>query len=122
MVGIAPHIQGVVEEHGGDIGAVEQKIFKLIPGDVGRLLSDISSDLDYADIEKDILSVLSTLNFSEKEITTRDGRWYMVKIMPYRTLENVIDGVVITFTDISVAKMLEAELRKTQTKKGVGTP
>ena len=99
-----------------------QKIFKLIPGDVGRLLSDISSDLDYANIEKDILGVLDTLIFSEKEISTLDGRWFMVKIMPYRTLENVIDGVVITFTDISVAKKLEAALRKTQTSKGGVTP
>jgi two-component system CheB/CheR fusion protein len=89
------------------------KIFKLIPGDVGRPLSDISNDLDYADIEKDMQRVLNTLNFSEKEISTRDTRWYLVKIMPYRTLDNVIDGVVLTFTDISVAKKLEAELRKT---------
>ena len=89
------------------------KIFKLIPGDAGRPLSDISSDLNYADIDNDIQGVLNSLVFSEKQITTNDGRWYMVKIMPYRTLDNVIDGVVLTFTDISVAKKLEAELRKT---------
>ncbi|MEO6974938.1 MAG: chemotaxis protein CheB [Gallionella sp.] len=99
-----------------------QKIFKLIPGDVGRPLSDISSDLDYPGIEKDIQEVLRSLIFSGKEIATRDGRWYMVKIMPYRTLENLIDGVVITLTDTSVAKRLEAELRRTQIKGGHGTP
>lgn len=98
------------------------KIFKLIPGDAGRPLSDISNDLDYAELEKDIQGVLVTLIFSEKQIATRDGRWFMVKIMPYRTLENVIDGVVITFTDISVAKKLEAALRKTQIKGRNGTP
>jgi two-component system CheB/CheR fusion protein len=55
--------------------------------------------------------VLRTLVFSDREVATGDGRWFQVKIMPYRTLDNVIDGVVITFNDISRAKQLEAELR-----------
>ena len=87
------------------------KLFKLIPGDVGRPLSDIVTDLDYADLSADALTVLRTLAVSEREITTDDDRWYEVRILPYRTLENVIDGVVITFTDISRAKQLEAQLR-----------
>ena len=92
------------------------KIFKLIPGDIKRPLSDIVTDLDYGDLQEDAREVLRTLMASEKQITTRDGRWFMVKIMPYRTLSNVIDGVVITFSDISVAKQLEAKLRKVQVK------
>jgi len=88
------------------------RIFKLIPGDVGRPLSDIVNDLDYPELQKDAQEVLQTLVFSEKQVTSRDDRWYIVKILPYRTLENVIDGVVITFIDISEAKHLEAELRK----------
>lgn len=55
--------------------------------------------------------MLRTLIFSEKQVATGDGRWFKVRIMPYRTLENVIDGVVLTFTDISAAKQLEADLR-----------
>ncbi|MFO7577205.1 MAG: PAS domain-containing protein, partial [Pelovirga sp.] len=47
----------------------------------------------------------------EKEITTDDGRWFMVRIMPYRTLDDVIGGVVITFIDITASKNLEKELR-----------
>lgn len=86
-------------------------IFKLIPGDVGRPLSDIVHDLDYPDLQDDAQEVLRTLVFSEKQIPSRDAGWYIVRIMPYRTLENVIDGVVITFIDISEAKHLEAELR-----------
>jgi two-component system, chemotaxis family, CheB/CheR fusion protein len=62
-------------------------------------------------LQDDAQNVLRTLAFSEKQITSNDGRWYSVRIMPYRTLENVIDGVVITFIDISEAKGLEAELR-----------
>ena len=50
----------------------------------------------------------------EKPISARDGRWFTVRIMPYRTLDDRIDGVVITFADITAAKTLEAELRKTQ--------
>ena len=87
------------------------QIFKLIPGDLGRPLSDIVHDLDYPDLQADAQEVLRTLVFSEKQITSRDAGWYIVRIMPYRTLENVIDGVVITFIDISEAKRLEAELR-----------
>ncbi len=98
------------------------KIFKLIPGDVGRPLSDIVTDLDYSDLQADAQEVLRALIFSEKQINARDERWFAVRIMPYRTLENVIDGVVITFTDISVAKKLEAQLRLTQVITTDGKP
>ena len=56
--------------------------------------------------------MLKTLVFIEKEVATRDGRWFAVRVMPYRTLDNRIDGVVITFTDITAAKTLEAKLRE----------
>jgi two-component system CheB/CheR fusion protein len=98
------------------------KIFKLLPGDAGRPLSDIVTDLNYPALQANAWDVLRTLSYSEKQIATHDGRWFMVKIMPYRTLENVIDGVVMTLNDISVAKSLEAELRRTQTKTEDDTP
>lgn len=90
------------------------KIIKLIPGDVGRPFTDITSDLIYPEFAGDAREVLRTLVFVEKQIATRDGRWFSVRIMPYRTLENRIDGVVITFTDVTVSKTLEAELREMQ--------
>jgi chemotaxis methyl-accepting protein methylase/PAS domain-containing protein len=89
-------------------------LFKLIQSDVGRPLSDIVTDLDYKDLQKDTKEVLKTLAFVEKEIMANNKRWFKVRIMPYRTQENVIDGVVITFTNISEAKLLESELRKTR--------
>ena len=92
------------------------RVFKLIPSDIGRPLSDIVSPLQYSGLSADAEEVLRTLAFSEKEIATGDGRWFMVRIMPYRTFDNVIDGVVITFADISAAKHLEAELRAVQGK------
>jgi two-component system CheB/CheR fusion protein len=88
------------------------KLFKLIPGDVGRPLSDISSDLLYPELCEEARDVLQTLVFSEKQIAATDGRWFTVRIMPYRTMEDVIGGVVITFSDITGAKKLEAELRE----------
>ena len=88
------------------------KLFKLIPGDVGRPLSDIVSDLLYPGMTEEAREVLRTLVFSEKQIATTDGRWFLVRIMPYRTMEDVIGGVVITFANITAAKTLEAELRE----------
>ena len=52
------------------------------------------------------------LGFVEKPVNARDGRWFTVRIMPYRTLDDRIDGVVITFADITAAKTLEAQLRE----------
>jgi two-component system CheB/CheR fusion protein len=95
-----------------------KRIFRLIGGDIGRPLSDLVSDLDYPELSRDAEDVLRTLAFSEREIATGDGRWFQVKIMPYRTMENVIDGVVITVNDIGRAKRLEAELRAVAGKAG----
>jgi chemotaxis methyl-accepting protein methylase len=87
-------------------------LFKLIPGDVGRPLSDIVNALDYPALMEDAQAVLNTLIFRENQAKTYDGRWFRVRIMPYRTLDNLIDGVVITFIDISEIKQLEAKLRQ----------
>ena len=87
------------------------KIFKLIPSDVGRPLSDIASDLLYPTMTEEAAEVLRTLVFSEKQIAATGDRWFSVRIMPYRTMEDVIGGVVITFANITAAKALEAELR-----------
>jgi len=87
------------------------KITKLIPGDVGRPITDIASALLYPELAEDAQAVLQTLTKVEKQLTVPDGSWFAVRILPYRTLENRIDGVVITFSDITTSKKLEAELR-----------
>jgi two-component system, chemotaxis family, CheB/CheR fusion protein len=93
------------------------RLFKLIPGDIGRPLSDITTELVYPELgpqlQVDTQEVLRSLAISDKQIITRDGRWFRVRIMPYRTIDNLIDGLVLTFTDITEAKQLEAELRNT---------
>jgi chemotaxis methyl-accepting protein methylase len=88
------------------------KLFKLIPGDVGRPLSDIVSNLLYPEMTEEAREVLRTMAFSEKHITSTDGRWFSVRIMPYRTIEDVIAGVVITFANITAFKQSDTELLK----------
>jgi chemotaxis methyl-accepting protein methylase len=87
------------------------RVFKLVPGDVGRSIGDIKSDLVYPQLEQDVVEMLRTLIMIEHEVRTADDRWYGVRIMPYRTVDNVIDGAVMTFSDITTAKRLEARLR-----------
>jgi two-component system CheB/CheR fusion protein len=96
------------------------RIIKLIPGDAGRPITDITTDLDYPGLAADAREVLRTLAFIEKQVATRDRRWFLTRIMPYRTLENRIDGVVITFSDITEAKRLEARLRQEKAEAGKG--
>ena len=91
------------------------KIIKLIPGDVGRPITDLASDLLYPELVADAREVLQKLGFAEKPVNARDGRWFTVRIMPYRTHDDRIDGLVITFADITVAKTLEAKLRDKHT-------
>jgi chemotaxis protein methyltransferase CheR/two-component system CheB/CheR fusion protein len=87
-------------------------LFKLIDSDVGRPLTDVASNLHYNQLQDNAIKVLNTLVFIEEEVTASDDRWFKVRIMPYRTQENMIGGVVITFIDITQAKTLEAELRE----------
>ncbi len=88
------------------------KIIKLIPGDEGRPITDLASALDYPALASDAREVLRKLTPLEKSVATGDGRWFTVRIMPYRALEDRIDGVVITFANITKSKTLEAKLRK----------
>jgi PAS domain-containing protein len=90
------------------------KIIKLIAADAGRPITDLASDLCYPELADDAREVLRKLASIEKPIGARDGRWYTVRIMPYRTQDDRIDGVVITFANITVAKKLEAKLRGNQ--------
>ncbi len=86
------------------------KIIKLIASDVGRPITDLASELRYLELPEDAQTVLRTLTPAEKAISAKDGRWYTVRIMPYRTLDDRIDGVVITFSDISAATAKAAKL------------
>ncbi len=88
------------------------RIIQLRESDVGRPLSDLASTLTYPALLADVKETLRTLAACQKEIAATDGRWFSVRIMPYRTLANVIQGAVITFVDITAAKQLESRLRE----------
>lgn len=88
------------------------KIISLRESDLGRPLSDLTTSLQYPELHADAHETLRSLAFSEKQILTTDGRWFSVRIMPYRRLDNVIDGLVITLVDITATKELESALRQ----------
>ena len=88
-----------------------KRIINLRDVDIGRPLSDLATTLNYPELDADAKATLRTLAFSEKEISSSDAHWYKVRIMPYRTVGNVIQGAVITFVDITAAKQLESRLR-----------
>jgi two-component system CheB/CheR fusion protein len=79
----------------------------LIQSDVGRPFSHIASNLAYENLTQDAKEVLDTLISKQFEVQTNDDLWYSVQIMPYRTTENVIEGVVLTFGDITHQKKTE---------------
>jgi two-component system CheB/CheR fusion protein len=83
------------------------RAYRLVASDVGRPLADIKSDIEDEDLLARAQNVLEGLVPYERELRTFNGGWYLVRIQPYRTLDNVIEGVVVTFTDIS--KRVEAE-------------
>jgi len=86
------------------------KLFNVIPSDVGRSITHIASNFDYPAIESAIMEVIERLNGKELEIKTKKEEWYNLRIMPYRTTDNFINGAVLTFTKITPVKALENKL------------
>ncbi len=87
------------------------EIIKLRKTDVGRPFTELASWLLYPEIERHALEVLDTLIPVETTIATHDGRWFVARTMPYRTIDYRIDGLVMTFSDITAAKKLVMEVK-----------
>jgi two-component system CheB/CheR fusion protein len=77
------------------------QLYRLVATDVGRPLNDIKSNLEGEELLSKAQAVLESLVPFEQEVHIQNGAWFLVRIQPYRTLDNVIEGVVLTFTDIS---------------------
>ena len=91
------------------------QVINLISSDIGRPVGHIASNLaGYDRLVDDVMAVMSDLIPRQNEVQTRDGIWYLMRLRPYRTLENVIEGVVITFVDITEQKRLQESLRESE--------
>ena len=88
-----------------------QKLMNLRPQDIGRPFGEIRLNLAMEDIESRLLEVLDTLAPQDHEVQDRDGRWYYLRIRPYRTTENKIDGLVLVLVDIDQSRRNQLELR-----------
>jgi two-component system CheB/CheR fusion protein len=93
------------------------RIINFIQTDVGRPVSDIVSRLvNYDGLVQDVRAVLDTLIPKEAQVQTQEGQWYQMRIQPYRTQENVIEGAVLTFVEITFQKEIQAALRQSKEK------
>lgn len=89
-------------------------LFNLIATDVGRPLSHLRTQLQYPELADDARRVLERLALVEREVGASDGNWYLVRMLPYRTLDDRIAGVVLTFVDISERKQGQEALRRSE--------
>jgi two-component system CheB/CheR fusion protein len=90
------------------------ELFNLIPGDVGRPLADITHRLDYPQLATDATASFETLRVVEREVSSEDGRWFIARILPYRTVQDRIDGAVLTFIDITSRRKAEEQMRRNE--------
>ncbi len=88
------------------------KLLNLIPTDLGRPIAHITQNFDGQELAAESQETLRRLAPTEKEVQTYDDRWHTMRILPYRTLDNRIDGVVITFADVTRLKAIEQERRE----------
>jgi two-component system CheB/CheR fusion protein len=94
------------------------ELFSVTPNDEGRPITDFAHQLEYGDLIKDARNVLSELTPTRREIRSRAGRWYDVRMRPYRTVDDKIDGVVLTFVDMTERRQTEEALRESERQVG----
>ncbi len=91
-----------------------EKTLNLIPTDVGRPISDIKPNVEISDLERTVLNVVETLESIEQEVQDRQGHWYSLRVRPYRTADNKIDGVVMALLDIDELKSSRRQVQETR--------
>ena len=92
------------------------ELFNIVPGDEGRSVTDFTHRLDYDDLAGDARKVLRDLASTEREVHGKDGSWHLTRLKPYRTVEDKIDGVVVTFVDIGERRRAEDALRESESR------
>jgi two-component system CheB/CheR fusion protein len=88
-----------------------RELFSITVSDEGRPVTDFAHQLEYDDLVKDARAVIANLTPVRREVRSRKGRWYDLRIRPYRTVDEKIDGVVITFLDVTERKSMEDRLK-----------
>jgi two-component system, chemotaxis family, CheB/CheR fusion protein len=88
-------------------------VFNILPADEGRPITDLTPRLDYPDFSKDAQTILKELGVIEREISS-DGKWYLTRLRPYRTMDDHIEGVVCTFVDITARLKTEEALKSSE--------
>jgi len=91
---------------------IAEKLFNLIPGDIGRPITDINLPLGLPDLSKLVLEVIDHLTVKELEVQDRNGHWWSVRIRPYKTTENKIDGATIAIVDIDLIKISAQQINQ----------
>ncbi|HEX8479823.1 MAG TPA: CheR family methyltransferase, partial [Telluria sp.] len=91
-------------------------IFRIIASDIGRSLLDLTHRLDYPSLAEDVTLTFDTLRLVEREVRSNDGRYYIVRVLPYRTTDDRIEGAVMTFFDISARRLAEEQLHARETR------
>jgi two-component system CheB/CheR fusion protein len=89
-----------------------KRVIRLIPSDISRPIGDLVSNLRYSTLTEDAREVLRTLVFKETEVQSEDGSWYLMRILPYRTTENMIDGLVVTFVNVTKVRGLQEQTQR----------
>jgi two-component system CheB/CheR fusion protein len=90
------------------------ELFSITPADERRPITDFAHQLEYDELTRDAHAVLVNLGVVKREVRGRNGRWYDVRMRPYRTVDDKIDGVVITFVDVTEHRSVEQALRASE--------
>jgi len=93
-----------------------QKILGLIPGDVGRPITNINFTIDISDFQHSLKEVIASSAPLERQVRDRSGVPYQMRILPYRTIENKVDGCVLTLVDVSASRQAEKEQGRPEQK------
>jgi len=91
-----------------------ERILNMIHADIGRPLSDIKLNIDVPNLDELIVDVIQNVSVKEREVQDRNGRWYSLRMRPYRTFENKIDGAVLLLVDIDTLKRAELQIRESE--------
>ena len=91
-------------------------LFSIISSDIGRSLLDLTHKLDYDGLAKDVSATFDTLRLVEREVRSSEGRYYIVRLLPYRTTEDRIEGAVMTFFDITARRKAEEQARASEAR------